>query len=134
VETKESPLSKVMVPMPQVTTVIGAQEPRVEFEAHIVNATNLLVGNYNITEHNPYKGIWHGRLNHILDLVGLLYQPRPKPIVQKRKSSAKAPAPTPRKASKKLRREKGSSHSRTQKSAQELALARPLKTSKKFVA
>jgi hypothetical protein len=60
VETKESPLSKVMVLMPQVTTVIRAQEPGVEFEARIVNVTNLLVGNYNIIEHNAYQGLRHG--------------------------------------------------------------------------
>jgi AmiR/NasT family two-component response regulator len=57
---KESPLLKVVVSMPQVTTVIGAQEPGVEFEALIANATNLLVGSYNIVEHNAYKGIRHG--------------------------------------------------------------------------
>jgi hypothetical protein len=52
VEMKETPLSKVVVPMPQVTAVIGAQEPGAEFEARVTNAMNLLVGNYNVTEHN----------------------------------------------------------------------------------
>jgi hypothetical protein len=60
VEVKESPLSKVVVPMPQVTTVIGAQEPGTAFEVQIANVTNLLVANYNITEHNAYRGLRHG--------------------------------------------------------------------------
>jgi hypothetical protein len=54
VETKESPMSKVMLLMPQVTATIEAQESGAAFEAHIVNATNLLVGNYNVAEHNTY--------------------------------------------------------------------------------
>jgi hypothetical protein len=54
VERKESPLSKVMVSMPQVNPVIGVQESGAAFEARILNAVNLLVGNYNITEHNAY--------------------------------------------------------------------------------
>jgi hypothetical protein len=57
VETKESPLSKVVVPMPQVTTVIGAHESNAEFEARIVYAVNLLVGNYNVAEYNAYHGL-----------------------------------------------------------------------------
>jgi hypothetical protein len=75
VETKESPLSKVLVLMPQVTIVIGAQESKAEFEAHIMYAMNLLVGNYNIVEHNAYKGLRHGRHNHIFEFVGVLCQP-----------------------------------------------------------
>jgi hypothetical protein len=57
VETKESPLSKVVVPMSQVDTVIGTEESGAEFEAHIRNATNLLVGKYNVAEHNTYQGL-----------------------------------------------------------------------------
>jgi hypothetical protein len=59
VETKESPLSKVVVPMPQVMVVIGVQEPGAEFEARIMNAVNLLVGNYSIMEHNASQGLRH---------------------------------------------------------------------------
>jgi hypothetical protein len=46
--------------MPLVTAIIGAQEPGAEFEAHIANAVNLLVGNYNVTEHNACQGLQHG--------------------------------------------------------------------------
>jgi hypothetical protein len=46
---KESPLSKVVVPMPQVTPIIGAHETGAAFMARIANVINLLVGNYNIT-------------------------------------------------------------------------------------
>jgi hypothetical protein len=45
VETKESPLSKVVVLMPQVDVTIGTKELGAEFEAHIVIDANLLVGN-----------------------------------------------------------------------------------------
>jgi hypothetical protein len=55
VETKESPLSKVVVPMPQVDTVIGIEEFGAEFEARIRNAANLLVGKYNVVEHHAYQ-------------------------------------------------------------------------------
>jgi hypothetical protein len=41
VETKESPLSKVVVLMPRVSTIIKAQESGAEFEARIV-MTKLL--------------------------------------------------------------------------------------------
>jgi hypothetical protein len=51
-EMKESLLSKVAVLMPQVATVIVAQESEAEFEPRIMNAVNLLVGNYNDAEHN----------------------------------------------------------------------------------
>jgi hypothetical protein len=54
VETKESPLSEVVVLMPQVDTVIGTKESRAEFEVRVVNAMNLLVGKYNVAEHNAY--------------------------------------------------------------------------------
>jgi hypothetical protein len=60
VETKETPLSKVVVPMPRVTAIIRAQEPGAEFKAHIANAVNLLVGNYNVTEHNACQRLQHG--------------------------------------------------------------------------
>jgi hypothetical protein len=71
------PLSKVVVPMPQVTHVIVVQELGVTFEAWIVNAASLLMGNYNITKHNAYKGLRHGRLNQVFELAGVLCQPRP---------------------------------------------------------
>jgi hypothetical protein len=59
VETKESPLSKVVVPMPQINAAIGAEESRAEFEARMVNVANLLVGNYNVADHNAYQGLQH---------------------------------------------------------------------------
>jgi hypothetical protein len=66
VETKETPLSKVIVPMPKVTPAIGAKENGSTFETRIVNATNLLIDKYNVVEHNAYTGLRHGCLNHIL--------------------------------------------------------------------
>jgi hypothetical protein len=80
VETKESPLSKVAVLMPQVTPVIGAQQVEVTFEAQITNA---------------YKGLRHGLLNRVFELLGVLYQPRPEPIVHKQKTAIPLLAPVP---------------------------------------
>jgi hypothetical protein len=60
VETKEFPLSKVEVLIPQIDAAIRADESRAEFEVCIVNVVNLLVGNYNVAEHNAYQGLQHG--------------------------------------------------------------------------
>jgi hypothetical protein len=60
-----------------------------------MNATNLLVGNYNIAEHNAYKGLRHGMLNHVFELAYVLCQPHAEPIVRtarKQKSAATVPA------------------------------------------
>jgi hypothetical protein len=133
VERKESPLSKAMVPMPQVNPIIRAQGPEADFVAWIVNATNLLVGNYNITEHNAYKGLRGGRLNRVFELVGVLCQPRLKPIVHKCKSAATVPALALKKAIENRRRVRGSSRFGDRTSVKELALAKPLKLSEKFV-
>jgi hypothetical protein len=97
-----------------------------------VNATNLLVGNYNIPEHNTYKGLRHGRLNHVFELAGVLCQPHPEPIVQKHKPAVAAPAPAPRKTLEKWKHVRGLSQSGTQTSMQELALAKTVRPSKKF--
>jgi hypothetical protein len=37
-----------------------------------MNAASLLVSNYNITKHNAYNGLWHGRLNRVFELAGIL--------------------------------------------------------------
>jgi hypothetical protein len=129
-ETKETPLSKVVVLMPQVTAIIGAQESGAEFEARITNAMNLLVGNYNITEHNACQELRHGWVNHIFELVRVLCQPHPEPAVQKRMSM---PVLMPKKASEKQKCRVGSSRSRTQTFTQELSMAKPMKMRKKFV-
>jgi hypothetical protein len=83
------------VHMPQVTPVIGAQEVGAAFEARMANAASLLVGNYNITEHNAYKGIRHGRLNRVFELASVVCQPCPEPIVRKRKAVVPLPALVP---------------------------------------
>jgi hypothetical protein len=57
VEMKESLLSKVLVLMPLITATIGEHESRAMFVARIKNATNPLVGNYNIVEHKAYERI-----------------------------------------------------------------------------
>jgi hypothetical protein len=83
------------------------------FEARIVNAANLLVGNYNVAEHNTYQGLRHGRLNHVSILAGVLCQPRPEPNMQKHKSDGAVPVLTLRKAWGKWRRGRKSSHCET---------------------
>jgi hypothetical protein len=133
VEMKESPLSKVVVLMPQVNTVIGTKESGAEFEARIRNATNLLVGKYNVAEYNAYQGLRHGRLNHVFELAEVLYLPRPEPFVRKCKPAAMAPAPPSRKAFGKHGRGRKSFLFGIQTFMQELTLAKPMKHSNKFV-
>jgi hypothetical protein len=123
-----------VVPMQRVTVVIKAQEPGVEFKARIVSAANVLVGNYNITEDKASQGLRHGRLNRVFKLARVFYRPRPKPMVQKRKSASAVLALAQKGASGKWRRPRVSSRSRTQTSALELNLAKPMRPSKKFVA
>jgi hypothetical protein len=60
VETKESPLSKLMVLMPQITTSIGERESEAQFVAHVVDVANQLIGKYSIMEDNAYQGLRHG--------------------------------------------------------------------------
>jgi hypothetical protein len=60
VETKETTLTRVVVPMPKVTPSIGVKENESMFETRIVNAANLLVGKYNVVEQNAYTGLWYG--------------------------------------------------------------------------
>jgi AmiR/NasT family two-component response regulator len=69
--------------MSQVTPIVGAQESGLSFVARITNAASLLVGNYNIAEQNAYKGLRHGRVNHMFELAGMLCQPRSEPLVRK---------------------------------------------------
>jgi hypothetical protein len=79
--------------MPQVTPVIGAQELGSTFKVRVAVVACLLVGNYNIAEHNATKGLHHGRLNRVFELAGVLYQPRPEPIVCNWKVVALVPPP-----------------------------------------
>jgi hypothetical protein len=51
VVTKESPLSKVTMSMPQIDTAIRERESGVMFAARIEKAANELVGRYSIVEH-----------------------------------------------------------------------------------
>jgi hypothetical protein len=44
VKRKEYPLSKVLVPMPQITVAIGGRESEAKFVARIKDAENELVG------------------------------------------------------------------------------------------
>jgi hypothetical protein len=136
VETKETPLLKVVVPMPRVTPVIGIKESRATFETWTIQAANLLVGNYNIAEHKAYTRLRHGWINRVFELVGLLCQPRLELVScasRKRKVVATAQVPASKKATEKQKRAKGLSRSRDQTSAQELALSKPMKQSKKFI-
>jgi hypothetical protein len=44
-------------------------------------AANELVGRYNIMKHKAYQGLWHGLLNRIFELVRILCQPHPEPVM-----------------------------------------------------
>jgi hypothetical protein len=94
---KESPLSKVMVLMLKITAAIREWKSKAKFVARVENATNLLVGKYNIVEHKAYQGLQHGRLNRIFELAGVLCQPLPEPIAWNCMSATMGVAPAPRK-------------------------------------
>jgi hypothetical protein len=132
VETKETPLSRFVVRMLKVTPSIGEKETKSAFEMRVMNVANMLVGKYNVVECNTYTRLWYGQLNRVFELAGVLCQPRPEPILRKRKAAGTtlAPAPAlalvPQKAGQKRRREKGSSRSGDQTSAQELVMAKQL--------
>jgi hypothetical protein len=72
VDRKETPLSKVMVPMPNVAPIIGRQESEAAFETWIMDTTCLLVGNHYAMEHTTYMRLRHRRLNRVFELAGLL--------------------------------------------------------------
>jgi hypothetical protein len=97
VETKESPLSKLMVLMPLVTASIGERESEAQFVARVKDAMNQLIGKYKITEHNAYQVLRHERRNHIFKFTEVLCQPQPEPIVWKHKSTNIGTVPLPRK-------------------------------------
>jgi hypothetical protein len=132
VERKESPLSKVLVSMPQITAAIEEWESEAKFVVRIEDAANELVARYNIMEHNAYQGLQHGRLNRIFELARILCQPCPKPVVRKHKSAAAGMTSTLRKTSGRCGHSRRSSRSEGQTSAQGLALAKALKPNKKF--
>jgi hypothetical protein len=134
-EMKESPFSKVTVSMPQITPRIGEKDYVGAFVARVEKDANVLVGRYNITKHNSYKGLWHGWINRIFELVGVICQPCPEPPIRKRKM--KAPdvtdaSPVAKMLRKKLGHDKKLLRTSFGTSTQELALAKPLCRGKKF--
>jgi hypothetical protein len=83
VETKESSLSKIILPMPQIGTAIAERESPAKFAAQIEKAANELVGQYNLTEHNAYQGLCHGQINRVFEIVGFLCWAHPEPAGHK---------------------------------------------------
>jgi hypothetical protein len=77
VERRESPILKVVVPMPKVTPIIVKQESEAALEARIEPASWQL-----LREHNSCMGLWHGRFNRVFELAGVHYQPCPEPITR----------------------------------------------------
>jgi hypothetical protein len=60
VQMKESPLSMVMVLIPQIGAAIRERESSAKLAARVKKAANELVGRYNLAEHNAYNGLHHG--------------------------------------------------------------------------
>jgi hypothetical protein len=124
VEKIESPLSKVIVPMPKVTAIIAGKEMWATFEARITSATNHLVGNYGTTKHRACATqLLHDRLNHVSELAGVNYQLRPEPAAHVVKN---IPPPTKKTGAMKRWR-KASSQTGDKTSEQEVLLVKPLK-------
>jgi hypothetical protein len=94
-ETNESLLSKVILPMPRIGTAIGEQESGAKLASHIEKAANELVGRYNLVEHKAYKGLHHGQLNRVFELARFLCQPLPEPARLKRKVKSSDAVTTP---------------------------------------
>jgi hypothetical protein len=136
VETRELPLSKVVIPMPMVTPVIRAQETGAAFEARIASTANQLIGNYTTTEHASSATLQHGRPSHVFELTGVSYKPRPEPVARMmkrlRSTATTVPAPLPTKIVERKKWKRALSHSGDQTSAQERALSKPLKPIKKL--
>jgi hypothetical protein len=128
VETKDSPLSKVMVPMPQIGTAIRERVSSAKFAARVEKAADELVGRYNLAKHNAYKGLRHGQFNHIFELARFLCEPRPEPIGHKCKVkfSDAATGSEVKKTSEKRGRGRKLMHPKTRPFAQEVAMAKPL--------
>jgi hypothetical protein len=136
VEMKESPLSKVTLPMPQIDATIREWESGDKFAVHIEKAANKLVGRYNIAEHKAFQGLHHGQINRVFELAGFLCQACPEPVGCKRKirSPDVVKAPTSNRTSGTRGRGRKSVRTETRTSAQKLALAKPLGQSKKISA
>jgi hypothetical protein len=136
VETKESPLSKITMPMPQIETAIREQESGAKFATRIEKVVVELVGRYILVEHRAYRELHHGRVNRVFELAGFLCQPRPEPAECKckMKSSVAAAALAAKKISGKRGCGKKSGYTKTHTSSQELTLAKPLGRGNKFSA
>jgi hypothetical protein len=81
-QMKESPLSKVVVTMPQVTPVIGVQELGAAFEARIANATNLLVVTIILRSTTPTEVFSMGDSITFLGWPGCSGSPGPNPLCE----------------------------------------------------
>jgi hypothetical protein len=70
-------------------------------EARIASMGNQLVGNYRGLEHHACATqLLHNCLNHVFELAGVKYQPRPEPIARvpkKRKATGVSITPPPTK-------------------------------------
>jgi hypothetical protein len=132
VETKETQLLKVIVPMPKVTPIIGEKQLGAAFEKRIIHAANLLVGNYNITEHNACTGGLIVCLSWWVCSASPVQSPLP--VLQGNKRLlCDVGSGIEESYRRRRKRLKGSSRSRDQTSAQELALAKPMKQRKKII-
>jgi hypothetical protein len=67
--------------MLKVIAIIAERETGVAFVARIASTSNQLVGIYGPTEHRAcLTQLHHDHLNRVFELVGVNYQPWPKPI------------------------------------------------------
>jgi hypothetical protein len=76
----ETPLSKVMVPLPKFAAAKPPDEDGANFVTRIVARGDKLVGRYGWSKHQAYLAqLPTGRLNHVFEVAGIEYPARPVP-------------------------------------------------------
>jgi hypothetical protein len=144
----ETPLSKVMVPLPKFAAAKPPDEDGANFVTRIVARGDKLVGRYGWNKHQAYLAqLPTGRLNHVFEVAGIEYPARPVPeapgsakslqtrkleVVEKPGAGELETAPKKKKEII-LKKKKCESRCGDKPSAMEKVLAKPFKTSRKHV-
>jgi hypothetical protein len=94
VKVGETPVSKLKVPLPRFPLCRQDDEDDTELLARVEQEARVIVNSYMHTEHKAcIAGLRNnGRLNHVIELAGVVYGPRPVPVfvevMKKRKEDA----------------------------------------------
>jgi hypothetical protein len=88
-----TPVSKLKVPLPRFVVAREDDEDHAKFLARVEKEARVLVGSYTCLEHEACAVLPNnGRLNRVLELVGVAYGPRPMSVfaevLKKRKADS----------------------------------------------